>query len=310
MYASHSRQLQSRTSSLIWASIDCVKQLFQESSVVFTLFLVLIRNLHLKVGRAAHAMPCGFLLPNVGDLLQPLVPHTLLFVLHFLHACPHPRVCLNLPEPGGEIDLQRAPHPRILASKNQLMADPEHQENRNADVRRQEAADGEAPGIEVGEAVAQEQDREEDQADPRHVRLDARRVRDRHALRDAGLAEAQVDDGAEDPRRVARGVGQADEPVEDDAGLRPAAEVGQRREAAGRQDGVYRQPPAVAAREDLGSVAGDGEGVDGAAGHVEVSVARGPGAGQDSGVDDGREDGDAGVLDSDDPRRGIGVARA
>ena len=57
-----------------------------------------------------------------------------------------------------------------------------------------------------------------------------------HTLGEESTAEVQVDDGTADPRDEAGGVGEVDEPIEDDGGGGAGIEVSEEGEQAGCAD--------------------------------------------------------------------------
>lgn len=225
---------------------------------------------------------------------------------------PHPGRLLggnNLRQPSLHIHLLAAPRPRV-APEDQPVTEIQHQEGGNANVRGEEVTRGPLGGEEHGEPVDQREEDGAHQTDRHAIGLHLGDIRLLDALDLAGLVEAEVHDAAADPGDEAGGVGEVDEPVEDGVGAVADGQVGQEREEGGDADGHVGDAPAVAGLEDAGGVAGDGEGVERAGGHVQERIAGGPGRGEDGGVDDAVEHGDAGVVDGHDPGRGGGVAVA
>lgn len=194
------------------------------------------------------------------------------------------------------------------------MPQVDDQEDGDADVRGEEARRGEAAGEEDVEAVEQAEQAEGDKGHVRAVWLqDAHvgQVGAREALGGAGGAEAEEDDAAQHPADEARGVEQADEPVEDDGAAAGAdAQVGEGREARRRQHGEVRHAARAAAPKQRRRAARHRHRVQRAAGHVQHRVAAGPGRGDDDGVDDAVEAADPRVADGHDPgaRGGAGAA--
>ena len=123
-----------------------------------------------------------------------------------------------------------------------------------------------------------------------------------------GFAEADEDDATDDPRSKARGVRKVDKPVENYVSLGTNVQIRQKGEAAAGHNGVNGQTIPVAPREDPRSVPGDGERVQRSTRHVEECVSRGPSTAEDSSIYDGRENGDTGVSNSNNPRGSVGVA--
>lgn len=155
------------------------------------------------------------------------------------------------------------------------MAKVDDQKDGDADVRGEEVARAPVLREEDGEAVDEQEKGEEDERDAGAPRLQLGGVGDVDAgevLCEVGLAEAQVGDGAADPGDEARGVGQVHEPVEDDTRGGADVEVAEGEEESGCADGHVGNSLLGAFGKDLGGVAGDGEGVEGARGHVHERV--------------------------------------
>ena len=184
------------------------------------------------------------------------------------------------------------------------------QEDRNPHIRREEAARAPLAREEDRESIQETQQREHDERDVRAVWLYKARPGRLDALSHPRFAETEIHDAAADPGDKAGGVGEVDEPVEDDAAAAAAVEVGEGAEEARGRDGVVGDAPAVAGLEDAGCAALDGKRVEAAAADVEEAVARAPGGDDDDGVDDAGQDGNAGVDDADDERGGAGAGAA
>ncbi len=88
-------------------------------------------------------------------------------------------------------------------------------------------------------------------------------------LNEISFAEADVDDAAADPGDEAGRISEVDKPTEDDAAAVGAVEVGKDREKGGCHDSHVGDAFLCTFGKDLGRVAGDGEGIEGARGHVE-----------------------------------------
>lgn len=84
------------------------------------------------------------------------------------------------------------------------------------------------------------------------------------------------------------------------AGVLTSSHERQQRERRAQRHGHVGQTILGRPREDLGGQAPDGETVERPRGDEEIGTRRGPGTAEEGGVDDGGEDGDAGLLDSDD----------
>lgn len=114
----------------------------------------------------------------------------------------------------------------------------------------------------------------------------------------AGVGEHQADGG------------QVDEPVEDVDGGVVGDQEGDARQQRDRQHTVDGDAVLGALGQELGRLAVAGERIQRAAGAVQVGVPAGPAREQDQHVDEIRQDGDAQVLDPDDPGRRGGPGRA
>ncbi len=61
--------------------------------------------------------------------------------------------------------------PGLLPSVKQLVSKPQNQEHRDTQISREESTDGEVTGVKDCETIAQEEDREDDDADIRCIWL-------------------------------------------------------------------------------------------------------------------------------------------
>ena len=144
--------------------------------------------------------------------------------------------------------------------------------------------------VENREAIAQKQENEDRQTDPRSVRLELGGVCDLNTLDFASLPEPQVSDAADSPGSVSGGIGQGDEPIKDNTSLRADVEVREQSEAAAGSHCVDWQAVFRAASKDGWCVSGYSEREESAAPHEEERVSGTPGTGEDSSVDDGGQD--------------------
>lgn len=83
--------------------------------------------------------------------------------------------------------------------------------------------------------------------------------------------------------------------------------VGEATETGGDDDGEPGKTVLGSSGEDLGEIAVESDTVESPTGGVEIGRGGGPGRGDETGVDDGREDLDTGFGDGDDEGRGGGV---
>ena len=195
------------------------------------------------------------------------------------------------------------PNPPIIPKHHPMRKIYPHKD-RDAHIRGQKARRRPFAREEDYKPIQQTQQRGHHQVDVSTIRLHEGLPRHLHVLGATRFAEAQIDDAAADPADEARGVGQIDEPVEDDGARAATVEVSEDAEEGGDADGVVQQTVFRARFEDAWRGGLDGEGVEAAAGYVEEAVTGRPHAHNYDGVNDAGEGGDVSVLDADDKGRG------
>lgn len=106
------------------------------------------------------------------------------------------------------------------------MQQVEEQDENNAEVCSQESTGREVAWKEEGKAVAKKEHQEDRHADIRRPRLNTRSVGHVYPLPHTSLSETLKDEATQYPRTVTRGVRETNEPIEHNAGLRTAGEIG------------------------------------------------------------------------------------
>lgn len=140
----------------------------------------------------------------------------------------------HLFQPSLHIHLLRMPNPLIIP-KHHRMRKIYHHKDRNAHIRGQKARGRPLAREEDYKPIQQTQQREHHQGDVIAIRLHEGLPRHLHVLSATRFAEAQIDDAAADPADEARGVGQIDEPVEDDRARATTVEVSEGRRRGRRR---------------------------------------------------------------------------
>lgn len=115
-----------------------------------------------------------------------------------------------------------------------------HHKDRDAHIRGQKARRRPLAREEDYKPIQQTQQREHHQGDVSAILLHEGLLRHLYVLSTTRFAEAQIDDAAAGPADEARGVGQIDEPVEDDGARAATVEVSEGAEEGGDAGGVVR----------------------------------------------------------------------
>lgn len=229
------------------------------------------------------------------NLLQPILSHG----GHILR-----REGLHLPHPRNDIDVLRPPGKRRPITD--LVSHVQHHKNGQGNVRRQEIAHIPLTREKHGEPVGEGQHDEHEQDEIGRVRLERCLVGQGvpQILELHRFAEAEVGDDADHPRDEAADGGDVDEPVEDDLARFADRQERQQAHGPGRQDGHVRHAEFARAGEHFRRLAVERQTVEDTRARVQEGVARGPGRGQDGGVDDVVQHRDLGDANADDPRTG------